>query len=384
LLHLLTVSPELLRHTHNCVGLLNKEIEALRTNNQLTIEEKEEIEKELNQKIEEVKKTRFELIGTPKELAVFHNKEWFLIDNHITTVLFTADLLEGSSEAERLIEKYNREKDEILDKKIELSDKKETGRETKSLSEEELPILRKERAFLLLQESIAIFEPTGGRAQEKGRTFSPKYDFYRMANLLIDGLAYLYNIKENNVWDRLEKLFIGTKKYPAPLPIQTSETPNKEGISNLIWMLDRTLQIRLKNYMSKETQNEDMVLLDEYNARDREELIKKGLGISMKDMFEVYYVMLEFHHKIEDFTEQKGRNSKIFLNELYCDDSNFVQGYIYNLLLNYDKVIECYKKDLEIIKSELGENDPHVAQTLNNLGTAYHSKGKYDQALQAQ
>jgi len=369
--------------------IIKRELEEVEDNKKLTKEEKQ-------QKIKEIKQEEYELIAPPSQMAVFHNQEWFLRNNHFTTALSTVYLLEGSSQAEKLIKEYHQEKDKILDQEVATTsylDQKDlailasVSKTVNPLSSKlgdrlkELPTLRKERALLLLQESIAKFELTGGRTQEKGRIFNPKYDSYIMVALPINCLTYFYNIKENNVWDRFEKLFIGTKEEPAPLPIQTSETLNKEGIANLIWMLDKVLQIRLKNYMAKGTQNENMVLLDGYNAKDREELIKKELGISMEEVFEVYYVMLKFHSQVKAFTEQKKGNNEIFLNELYCDDSNFVKGNIYRLFLDYDKSIECYKKTLEIEESKLDKDHPKISTVLNNLGLIYNSKGEYNKAI---
>ena len=43
-------------------------------------------------------------------------------------------------------------------------------------------------------------------------------------------------------------------------------------------------------------------------------------------------------------------------------------------------VIRYYQRALEIYESKLGQDDPNVAKTKNNLASAYLKQGKYKEA----
>ena len=50
------------------------------------------------------------------------------------------------------------------------------------------------------------------------------------------------------------------------------------------------------------------------------------------------------------------------------------QGFALNLAFRY------YQRALEIYESKLGQDDPNVAKTKNNLASAYLKQGKYSEA----
>ena len=55
---------------------------------------------------------------------------------------------------------------------------------------------------------------------------------------------------------------------------------------------------------------------------------------------------------------------------------------VYKSQGDYTKALENYFKCLEIEKKTIGENNPAIATTYNNIGLVYDSQGDYTKALE--
>eukprot|EP00045_Choanoeca_perplexa_P021779 m.7291 g.7291 ORF g.7291 m.7291 type:complete len:647 (+) comp8788_c0_seq1:78-2018(+) len=55
---------------------------------------------------------------------------------------------------------------------------------------------------------------------------------------------------------------------------------------------------------------------------------------------------------------------------------------LYHRLSDYNKLIACQTRGLEVVIQELGENHPQTAEAKMNLAVAYHEQGKFEQALE--
>lgn len=320
-----------------------------------------------------IKAGEFELIATPKEMAQFHDEEWYKQDSHISTALMSSRFVTGN--APELEQEYQNAMNEVLDRKI---------------TNTENTTIRQQRANNLLRQSIGRFEIKAGKTdQTNQRSFSPKYDFYRPPVMLIDHLALLHKVEGNSAWERLEGLFtpnqqnvfgwiFGQENKSKPLAIN-----DKSGVENLRWMLDRTMQIRLQNYLANGTQKEDMELLDDKMSDSKKtQLIESGLGISMSDMMEVYYVMTPFQNKIKQFIRKENLDSTLSFNDKYHSSGNETKGHIHHLLLNYPAAIKCYEQEIDNLKAKPSsqDNDIHQANCLNNLAISYSYVGNYKRA----
>lgn len=373
-------------HIENDVRKLEREIQEVGQDSNLSPQETENKISELRQKIENVKAGEFELICTPSQMAEFHNESWYNRDNHMSTVLLTSKFISGNSleiEAE-----YKKKTNEVLDKEIELSPeelaKEEEIRARRlSLGEEyHFPTLRERRATNLLRESLDRFKLKAGRTEaDQSRSFSPKYDFYRPAVMIIDHLSLLYKVEGNSVWERFDQLFVGDETHPPKLPIN-----NQKGVDNLKWMLDRTSQIRMNNYLSNNNQIEEMPLIEDQSMSEeqREERIRKGLGISMNDLFEIYYVMFELEDRVNSFTQtiEHDFNKISFLNSDYRREDDYVRARIYGILNHTDKAILYHRKDINDRSEKISsEQDLYIfANSLEGLGMALVDQGNSNNA----
>ena len=55
---------------------------------------------------------------------------------------------------------------------------------------------------------------------------------------------------------------------------------------------------------------------------------------------------------------------------------------LYHRMANYEQVIACQTRALEVVVQELGPHHPHVADAKMNLAVAYHEQGKFEQAFE--
>ncbi|ETO22987.1 hypothetical protein RFI_14200, partial [Reticulomyxa filosa] len=56
-------------------------------------------------------------------------------------------------------------------------------------------------------------------------------------------------------------------------------------------------------------------------------------------------------------------------------------GLVHDSKGEYDKALECYQKDLEIILSKFGLDHPGVATLCNNIKYTYYNKQEYDKTM---
>lgn len=143
----------------------------------------------------DVDETRFELIGTPIELARYHNDDWYERKPALCTVLFSVDevrvLDDSNKNSLSLIEQYKVEVRKILN--LELLNLNQP--------------VRKSRAIEQLNQSLERFRFEGGRFTRNKHIYNAKYDLYRFITMLIDHLAQLFDIIVLSTFDRIRKLF---------------------------------------------------------------------------------------------------------------------------------------------------------------------------------
>ena len=167
---------------------------------------------------------KYKLIKTPKELADYQDDEWFEKERFLYHELNTCLPIEGDKD---LYQQYLAAVTQQLDKKQ-----------------------RKNRARNLLLSNIIRFEPKLGKSIQTKHIYPVKFDFYRLPNLVLDALFEFNEIKDHNVWHRLDKLY--------EMHVLTEEDYNytKFHINQInFW--------RIKTYLSHGEQNEALVITEE-------------------------------------------------------------------------------------------------------------------------
>jgi len=275
---------------------------------------------------------KYELIGTPKNMAKLHNEKYYKLDRHLSTVLRSVALIDGNNA--ELIDVYERAIVGIFEAPLESG---------------QVLTFKQKRALDLLAESLEKFKPRMGVRKKEGHYFSSKYDFSRLPTMLIEHLAFYYDIQEKNTWERIHKL--------------TSQV-SEEQTFHLSLMFSEIQKIRLAEYIERNSQHNLTQSIGKFN---------RGAGVSGYSwvpedvLFKIYKILIPFYDRVKEFN----LNHTFSSYKIY--DENYINARIYEQLGDYSLAITSYLKS---------ESLPDDLETRYHLAICYYRNGDYKKAAE--
>nr|XP_047125694.1 uncharacterized protein LOC124807636 [Hydra vulgaris] len=255
----------------------------------------------------------------------------------------------------------------------------------------------------------------------EGQLFDVKQEIYRLPDRMIHNLGLYYGIEENCAWDILDKL-------------EAKGIINSQAALNLKYTISFATSIRLKTYSHHKAQRDDMSVFvrpakTESELKERSKQIFYLAKADLEEhgeLFQYFYTALPFHEMIKDFCNQyqtldEACRLSFFKNNNFYKDDCATKGFIYFRLAQYKNAEHNFKKALDDPNNnniwQIGETlgrlylstgnydqaikqfeycsktiklisceDPHISifsgESLNNLGVAYSSKNRYDEAVE--
>lgn len=300
---------------------------------------------------------RFELIGTPYELAQFQDEIRFEADSLLANTMNSISLITASKTGKQLIKRYHQVISDIVDKPSSNATHK---------SEENLT-LRKDRALQLLMVDASKFEPRLGKQEYDTRTFSVKHDLYRLPTLILLQLKHFYNLDACGSYEIIAQLY---KKEIILLDLK----------NYLEKLLNNVLYLRLKSYLDLGEQAECIMIKQEKQVKNN-----KIFYIDKQDLFGIFAKLIELHEAI--FTFLNSRNKERFsLNQRSIKYDTYINARIHHLLGNYPESIKLYGEYIGIdnIKSvnkiNLDQKTPSQLKALSYLVVALCDSNKFREA----
>lgn len=330
----------------------------------------------------------YELIGTPQELAHFQTESWLREHNSeiiLVNAMTTALLIIGN---EALLWAYQREINQILDQKSEISD--------------ELKV-REIRAIELMRGYVEEFQPCLDQKKVDIRAFDVKQELYRLPQSVVSALALYYGLTSNSSYGRIEEL-------------QQNGLIDQVGAGVLKRTLNLALSLRLKTHFFYKSEREIL-----YHSRITTSDDRETLFLITPDLIEkihsIYRSNISIHKELSAFVKGDRKaftrlggipnlrsDEKQFLFRKQLQLTNALESATSAVALNpndplsllelalaqtdlgkVDKAVEYQKEALLILKKELRDQpslEIATAFALDALGSSYTALGNYSQAIE--
>lgn len=325
----------------------------------------------------------YELIGTPKQLAMFQEPHWLELNESeviLANAMTNGSFVIGNRD---LLACYVKSMQEILGTKQKFKEK----------------TIHKERALNLLKGHLEEFSPLLDENRIKLKGFDVKKDLYRPLQMVVGALTLYYGLESISTLSQIETL-------------HQQGVFSRDGASRLQNALRRVLSWRLETHLYYQTETEIM-----YHAQGPEDPKAKGLlsfdTQRSQELIEIYRVLVPFNRTARDFLrgdersfsrstfydETVGTSTRAEENELdyHAALITYTQSVALqpenpealddlqriNIQLGESKKALSYNLDLyRIMKAKYGDTaHPHLANVLNNLGTTYNNLHEPEKAV---
>jgi len=324
----------------------------------------------------------YELIGTTTEFMKFQKEDrWFEQDGYLVQALWNIIPIAGN--------------------KILIS--------TYAEQISQYHMLIQSRTFSLLKQDTENYNPAKhilNRENKDGQLFSIKKDIYRFSDRIIIEIINLTSDVIQNSW------------YINKLDI------NEKAKQNIYLALSISTELRLRTYISNNSQRENLSVLTYYELELKEENNFKVLDkvFYLKDirlLHRYYYTIVPLINIIVDsYTQEQIRRALNLMT--FFDNNLLIKGLVYKRSVQYYSAIRVleaidadhespkindyikltlaglyqeigkYERAYEIYKKLLDKemsdqrNDHKIAFLLSSIGNIFHLLGKYREALEYQ
>jgi tetratricopeptide (TPR) repeat protein len=319
----------------------------------------------------------FELIATPAKLAQTQTSQWIDTSIILANVMNSTCLIAGEP---KLAEKYHKQKEEVHKQKENTIEN------------------RKKLALRLLAGHLREFSPNLTQEKEEIKAFGIKKELYRPFQEILSSLCILYQVPVCNTFERIDALL--KLKVFSP-----------KGAENLKKALSQALALRLEAHLFYKDEIEYLHQIEEGKPQDKDKLYLTPEKVTTVQ--EIYKVLIPFCKATQKF--YTSQDTKEFCTQTFYDDDPLVQAEALKRSLQYTAAKEAYQhavslnpnnvdallylgkmeiqlgdaeeslkraqQALQLTKQRYGEQNHHVAASLNNIGGALDALGKPAEGL---
>lgn len=283
----------------------------------------------------------YELIGTPKKLAMYQTPEWI-----------------NTNEAEIILANAMTSYCFVMGNKILLNDydkRVQTFLRTKQTAEGNK--YREERAFDILRGHLEEFRPVLDEGRVKLKAFDVKKDFYRPLQMIIGALSLYFGLDSSSTIGHIETL----RKKGIFGPV---------GAAKLQCTLRQVLSWRLKAHLYYQNEREIMFLAEDEHDPKARGLMTFDVDQS-KQLLEIYSVLVSLNQVARSFLA--GDKMSFFTSEFH-DESIGTSSHLQEDNLNFQAALNAY--------SQTAALQPYNPSALNNLQRIKSTLGQAQEALE--
>lgn len=320
----------------------------------------------------------YELIGTPETLARFVSSRWIRDNLILANAMNTVCYIMGE---QKLVEIYENESRKVL---------KEPFRKGENKSNREAIALN------LLKGHLHEFEPDLSKSKEELKAFGIKKELYRPFQEILNCFAIYFELNAKGTFERIDEL---TKRGIF--------TP--QGAQNLRKAIQLVLKLRVETHLFYQDEQEFLCILDTGEKPQKQTLYMGQRHISA--LGEIFMVLLPFHEAAAIFSRtkdmmalkndfaDKGPRARGMMHEssrkYILAEQAFQEAVSLNphdpqaladlarieMLLGKKDAMSHMSKELEIIRANLGEQNPEMAEIYLKMGSMASYAGDAKQGL---
>ncbi|XP_046855453.1 uncharacterized protein LOC124448481 [Xenia sp. Carnegie-2017] len=271
----------------------------------------------------------FELIHTPKIMAIFQSNYWHKNNPHLGDILLTVAPLQNDKQT--LLNEYKKIVEKILREPCDLENCTHSNT---------VPTKGSCRGHSILLKDVTQYGQTMLEIDQAkdGKLYDVKKEIYRLTDRVIAGLSKVFRIATNGSFKVLGDL------YERNVICSIA----KDNLSSAVAI---ALKFRLSTYLLAEKQAESMDTSSN-NCSDETVIENNGLptyDITRKnELFHFFFVSNPLYELLREFSAGNRMRSEDLVHNSFFDCCDINKGHMHCRLLNYVDALEYYKRGLKV------------------------------------